>query len=214
MQQKIYPILIALTLLLVHCNQKKPDRALVVSKLKSASKLATVEYVVTKVVSSEHEAIIGKNTYFFAETEATIKAGIDLNKLREKDIEIDGSKISITLPPIELINFSYPADAFRIIEKYNYDSKIFTWRNFDIEKRDELYRQSEKSLRANIKDLGIEKTAKNNTIMLLTPIIESVGFKEVYIEFRDSSATIDQSEELKALKEEVEKLRKEMQKQD
>ena len=40
----------AMLLLMVSCSNE-PDRALVISKLKNSSKLATVEYIVTKVTN-------------------------------------------------------------------------------------------------------------------------------------------------------------------
>ncbi len=159
-------------------------RAVVVSKLKSSSKLATVEYVITKVISAKNERLLSK-TYFFAESEATIKAGIDLNKLREEDIIIKDKKINITLPEIEIISFSYPANAIKVIEDYTYDATIFTWNNFGFRERDELYRQAEEDIRKRIKDLNITKTAKKNTIKFLEPILRSTGFDEIYIQFKD-----------------------------
>lgn len=188
--KKIITIIIANILLLfgISC-ENNPDRSVVVSKLKSSAKLSTVEYVVTKVISAKNEKLFSK-TYFFAESEATIKAGIDLNKLKEEDIKIEDKKINLTLPAIEIISFSYPADAIKVIDSYTYNASIFTWNNFDFKKRDELYRQAEDDIRESIKDLEITKTAKKNTIKFLEPILRSVGFTEIYIQFKDDEALI------------------------
>ena len=205
-----YIILLSFLLFFITSCEQEPDRAVVVSKLKSSAKLATVEYVITKVVSAKNEKLLSK-TYFFAESEATVKAGIDLNKLREEDIIIEGKKINITLPEIEIISFSYPADAIKVIKGYTYDSKVFTWNNFGLEERDELYRQAEQDIRNSIKDLGITKTAKKNTIKFLEPILRSVGYTEIYIQFKDdenlkkeNKNLINQIKELKKSKKEEE----------
>jgi len=201
------PVLLLTIILFISCGDKGPNRAKVVSKLKGSAKLATVEYIVTKVISAENKVLLGKNTYFFAETEAHIKAGIDLDKLTEDDIKIVGTKITIKLPAIEIINFSYPADAFKVVDSYTYSAPLFWWRNFDIEKRDELYRQGETDIRDNIKYLGIVESARKNTIMFLKPVLESSGFEEIYISFHETddknlnqSDLVDQSEELKKQK--------------
>ena len=177
------------------CN-RNPDRALVISKLKNSAKLATVEYVVTKVITTRDQNWLAKDAYFFAETEATIKAGIDLDKLTEDDIKIDGTRISILLPPIEIINFSYPAEGFKVIEKYSDQQAIFKWNTISVATKDDLYRQGEADIRSSLDDLGIVKTAQKNTRLLLTKILRLSGFDEIYISFKKTEKLNTQDEKL------------------
>lgn len=170
--------------------KKEPDRAVVISKLKNSAKLATVEYIVTKVISAKDKNWFAKDAYFFAETEATIKAGIDLEKLKEEDINIKGSRISITLPPVEIINFSYPAEGFKVIQKYSDEAAVFKWNSIDVAQKDDLYRQGEADIRANIDDLGIIKSAESNTRTIIKKILTLSGFDEIYIEFSNSPKSI------------------------
>ncbi len=192
------------------CN-KEPDRALVISKLKNSAKLATVEYIVTKVISAKVDKNwFAKDAYFFAETQATIKAGIDLEKLKEDDIKIEGRKISIKLPPVEILNFSYPAEGYKVIEKYSDESSIFKWNSLDVADKDELYRQGETDIRAYLNDLGIIKTAQTNTRLLLKKILTISGFDEIYIEFSEGQDKIETQDKqiLNDLKEFFEKNKK------
>jgi hypothetical protein len=201
-----FTILSLVLVLLVSCKDE-PDRGMVISKLKNTSKLATVEYIVTKVISAKDKNWFARDAYFFAETEASIKAGIDLEKIREEDVKIDGKKISIKLPPVEVINFSYPAEGFRVIERYTDESSIFKWNSIDIETKDDLYRQGEADIRASIKDLGIIKSAQENTKLLLNKILTLSGFEEIYIEFRENQENIQTPDQqmLKDLSEFLEK---------
>ncbi len=188
---------ISILLLISSCsyfNDKGPQRGKVVSKLKSSAKLATVEYVVTKVIKSEKDNFILKNSYFFAQTEARIKAGINLDKLNEEDIEIEGTKIKLTLPPIEIINFSYPVESFKLIDKYTTKPGLFS-KAFTLEQRDELYRQGEKSIRASLKDLGIIERAKSNTKMLIEKILIASEFEEIYITFKEQEGLLSDQKE-------------------
>lgn len=180
-------ILLLLILTTISCN-KEPDRAMVISKLKNSAKLSTVEYIITKIISAKDHNWFAKDAYFFAETEATIKAGIDLDKLKDGDIQIDGTKISILLPPIEIINFSYPAEGFKVIEKYSDEAAIFKWNSISVATKDDLYRQGEADIRQYIDDLGIMNTAKKNTRVLLTKILSLSGFDEIYIEFKEQES--------------------------
>jgi len=188
-------VLLLLMILNTSCN-RNPDRALVISKLKNSAKLATVEYVVTKVITTRDQNWLAKDAYFFAETEATIKAGIDLDKLKEEDIKIDGTRISVNLPPIEIINFSYPAEGFRVIEKYSDQSAVFKWNTISVATKDDLYRQGEADIRSSLSDLGIVKTAQKNTRLLLTKILRLSGFDEIYITFKKSEKLNTQDETL------------------
>jgi hypothetical protein len=165
--------------------KNEPDRSLVISKLKNTAKLSTVEYIVTKVVSARIDKRFSADDYFFAETEATIKAGIDLEKLREEDVEIDGKKISLKLPPIEILNFSYPSEGFKVIEAYTDDNSLFKWNSLSVETKDDLYRQAEADIRESLNDLGITKTAEHNTKLLLNKILVLSGYEEIYIDFRE-----------------------------
>jgi len=194
--------LLAAFLISTSCNQE-PDRAMVISKLKNSAKLATVEYIVTKVISANDKNWFAKDAYFFAETEAVIKAGIDLEKLKEEDVKIEGRKISIKLPAVEIINLSYPAEGFKVIEKYSDESAIFRWNSISVNDKDELYRQGETDIRANIKDLGIIQTAQANTRILLKRILSISGFEEIYIEFADNPQGLETQDKqlMKDLKE-------------
>lgn len=182
--------------LLSACKRSGPDRAMVISKLKNSAKLATVKYVVTKIISTKDNNWFAKDAYFFAETEAVIKAGIDLDKLKDDDIKIKGSKISVLLPPIEIINFSYPSEGFKVIEQYTDEAAIFKWNSIDVGTKDDLYRQGEADIRQNIKDLGIINTAQKNTRLLLTKILRLSGFDEIYIDFRKQKNLDTQDEAL------------------
>ena len=195
-RKNVLVILLSFVVMASSCSRSGPDRAMVISKLKNSAKLATVEYVVTKVISTRDNNWFAKDAYFFAETEATIKAGIDLDKLKDEDIKIDGSKISVLLPPIEIINFSYPSEGFKVIEQYTDEAAIFKWNSIDVGTKDDLYRQGEADIRQNIKDLGIINTAQKNTRLLLTKILRLSGFEEIYIDFREQKSLETQDEAL------------------
>lgn len=194
-------ITFGIVIMLAACGKQEPDvdRGKVVNKIRSASKLATVEYVVTKVISAQKKHLLSKDTYFFAETEATIKAGIDLNKIRPEDIQIEGTQVQVELPAIELINFSYPAKGFHVIDDYTYNNFWLKWKNFSVMEKDKLYRMGEQDIRDNISNLGITQSAKENTRRLLSRILSKAGFDEIYISFKQQQNT----NVIKQLKEDI-----------
>src|SRR6187549_1331234 len=99
-------LLVVLCLALASCRD---NRGLVVGKVKKASRLATSEFVVDKVVFGVIRkkllwVIKLNDAKFIAHSQAVIKAGIDLEKLKEEDVTIQDKKISLKLPPVEVIN--------------------------------------------------------------------------------------------------------------
>lgn len=187
-------LLAAFSLLACQPGNRAPDRALVVSKVRSAAKLATVEYVVTKVISAEKSHWLARDSYFFAETEARIKAGIDLSKLRADDIIMAGTRIELTLPAVEIVNFSYPAEGFQIIEQYTTPGNKRLWNSFSPKDKDKLYREAESAIWKEMHQLGIYQTAQDNTRRFLRQILASLGFNEIYIHFRQPKQSLKQIE--------------------
>ena len=175
---------------------KGPKKAETISKLRNAAKLSTVEYVLSKIVLAKVKNTIAKDAQFFCISQARITAGIDFDKLREENVKIEGSKININLPPIEIINFSYPADSFQIVEKYNTDPAWYALNKINLETKDDLFRQAEISIRESIKDLGIVKSAQKNTVKLLTTLLRAAGYDEIYISFQEQSDPLQTAQKI------------------
>ena len=190
------PILLLLVLL-VSCNNK---RALVVGKIQKASKLATSEFTVDKLVFGvKNKRILWvvklNEAQFLAKSQATIKAGINLEKLEEEDITIYQNRISLTLPPIEVLNFSYPPESFEKIELLTYDA--FSTR-INIEDQEHFFREAEIDIRNNLKYMGIVETTQQKTRIMLEAMLRNLGYTEIYISFKEGKL-IPEVEELSEL---------------
>lgn len=175
------------------CDKVLPHRAMVVSKIRDVSKLASVEFVVTKMVMATKEKrflrlVKLNDATFFAQTEATIKVGIDLSKLNEEDITIENNKIKLTLPPVEVLNFSYPADKFHVDEDYSNTNPFGN--KLGIEDIDKIYQDAQLQVMRDANFLGLRSTAESKTIMLLNNLLEKIGFEEVYVQFKESTTPL------------------------
>ena len=172
-------------LALVACRQN--DRSLVVSRIKSAAKLATTEFVLDKTIMAAKDKKILffvplNAALFVAYTEATVTAGIDVNKLKKEDIVIEGTSISLKLPPVEVINFSYPFDKYRIDKELSQDEFL---NKFTLQEHEELYRQSELEIRSLLKQIGVVEQTEEKTRQMMENILKNLGYTEIYIEFRE-----------------------------
>ncbi len=185
-------LLFALVVSATSC--KKNDRALIVGKIQNASDLATTEFVIDKIVfgtKTKRLAFFKINeASFMAYSQAKVKAGIDLSKIRESDIRIEGNKIHIRLPPIEVINFSYPPANF-VEDSLISNPKIFL-NKINIRDQEEFFRLAELDIRENLQYMGIVKTTQTHTRQMFNVLLGSLGYKEIYINFENDDLIISQ----------------------
>ncbi|MEX2564539.1 MAG: DUF4230 domain-containing protein [Cyclobacteriaceae bacterium] len=187
-----WPIFFFLGFVFASCQNN--DRAMVVGKIQQASDLVTSEFVVDKVVFGKKTKSILfipiNEATFLAHSRARIKTGINLNEISEKDILISENKITLHLPAIEVINFSYPPEEF--VE----DTLISNTRRFlnriDLEDQEAFFRMAELEIRESLPFMGIVQTSQNNTRKLILALLHSFGFEEIYIHFESDQLLIPQ----------------------
>ncbi|MEM6642357.1 MAG: DUF4230 domain-containing protein [Bacteroidota bacterium] len=174
---------ICLLLLVASCQDR---RGLAIGKIKAAAALATTEFKVDKLVWGVKDKRILwfiqlNQAQFLAKSQAIIKAGIDLDKMGEDDIEIKGSRISLTLPHIEVINFSYPSEKFEkvdILTTNAFSTKI------DLDDQERFFQEAEIDIRNHLERMGIVKTTQQKTRIMLEAMLRNLGYTEIYIQFK------------------------------
>jgi len=186
------PFMAFIAVAVVFSSCKKNERALVVGKIQNASDLATTEFVIDKIVfgtKTKKLALLKiSEASFMAYSQAKVKAGIDLSKIREADIRIEGTKIHLELPSIEVINFSYPPASF-VEDSLISDPKVFL-NKIDIRDQEEFFRLAELDIRENLRYIGIVRTTQNHTRQLFQVLLGSLGYEEIYITFKSDDLII------------------------
>lgn len=185
-------LLIVTSLLLVGCKDK--DRHLVISKIKSTAKLATAETIIDKVVVGQKERrmfglVKVSNAEFVAYTQATVKTGINLNKLQKEDVTIENGIIEINLPPIEVLDFVYSFEDYRI-DSILSDNDILN--KIDVIDQEDFFRKAEVDIRKHLKYMGITEQTKENTRKMIEGMLKNLGYEEIYITFTESDDLIQQ----------------------
>ncbi|HYC86941.1 MAG TPA: DUF4230 domain-containing protein [Chryseosolibacter sp.] len=178
--------IVLMTLVLFSSGCKEQKRSLALGKVKAAARLATTEVRMTKMVFAtqklEFLGIIPVNeAYFAARTQATVKAGIDLDEIKPEDIDIDHNKISVQLPPVRVVDFIYPFDKYEI--DYSITSNAFA-NTISLEKHEELYRKAELEIRRLLPHMGIREAAERNTRQMMEKLLANLGFTEIYVTFK------------------------------
>ncbi len=162
----------------------KPDiQGVILNRLKQASKLATVKFTYNKIVWGEKEKrlfIKLRNSSFLAYSRVEITAGIDLAKIKPGNIALGPKSIQLTLPPVEIITYSYPFQEVEVDPNYTSNRFLNTIRVEDME---EFLRQADADIRMSLGHLGIENRARENTRALLTKILRKFDFEVIAIGF-------------------------------
>lgn len=192
MRRIVYILAISLLLVFTACQKNK--RHLVISKIKSTAKLATTETIIDKVVIGQKERkIFGlvkiSNAEFVAYSQAIVKTGIDLTKIKRNDIKIEGNIIELNLPPIEVLDFAYPFERY-VIDTILSDNDIFN--KIDVIDQEDFFRKAEIDIRKHLKYMGITEQTQENTRKLMEGLLKNLGYEEIYISFADSTNLIQE----------------------
>lgn len=163
----------------------KEDRGLVVGKVKKASKLATAEFTIDKIVYGVKRkrllwAVKLSDSKFLAHSQAVIKAGVNLQKLKKEDVDIQDKMISLKLPAVEVINFSYPSEKFHQDSLISGDAFL---NKISLDEQEEYFQDAETDIRNNLQFMGIVETTEKKTRLMLETLLKTMGYQEIYIEF-------------------------------
>ncbi len=156
------------------------DKRALVNKIQKIAKLATVEFRLRKILFAKKEKkflvfSLGIATYV-AWIEPKIEAGIDIDRIGERDIVIDErlKQVYVTLPPIEIISYDFNEEGI------NEDHNLTTGRLFNkisLEDREKILRDADKDIRAYLNFLDIEAEAQRSTRKYFGKFFQSLGYK-------------------------------------
>jgi Protein of unknown function (DUF4230) len=175
-------LLFLLCLVLLACNRKKAAQQEIMS-LKNMSDLATVEYVVTKIIKTNDNKDwykIGDRKILMS-CQATIKAGIDFAKIEVDDIAIDGDEVTLTLPPAKMISLNIRPEDIKV----EFQEVGVLRQSFNQSEKDFLLSQGESQIRSSVEAIGVLKTAETNATVFLTQFLKQLGYKKITVRFGD-----------------------------
>ena len=203
MKRQIGFIIIGLlTLLTTSCGRSDATEAeevsaidsipLLVTQIQRCSRLYTTEYRIHKLVTCESNRQISGFGFSFGldvfgdrkiiiPIDATLKGYIDMSQIRAQHIDRQGDRISITLPDPEVMMTSTRIDHENIKEFVTGFRDDFTDSEMSA-----FEKQGRKAIIAEIPELGVERTARENAGRILVPLIAQMGFSEqnITINFR------------------------------
>ncbi|NDJ55075.1 MAG: DUF4230 domain-containing protein [Chloroflexi bacterium] len=152
------------------------DAQTVVRQIQTLSQLTTISYTIEKVITAESgEGPLG---FLFRDrlllvAQGEVRAGVDLSRIGEDDIQVVGTSVFVTVPASEIFVATLNND-----ETYVYDRETAVLgQTVDLET---LARQAaeEEILQAALED-GILDQAQENAEDTLEGLLRALGFEEV-----------------------------------
>jgi hypothetical protein len=152
----------------------------IVRQIQQLQRLETVSYTADKIISGGHA-----NAYFpnflagdrlLLVVHGEVIAGINLANLQPGDVEIQGQKASIHLPPAEVLSTRIDSAKTRV---YSRETGLFSSPDPNLES--EVRAEAERELQQDALQDGILKTAADNAGSTIAGMLRGFGFREVDI---------------------------------
>ncbi len=152
----------------------------ILQQVKTLSELVTVQYVLEKVegleVPSEHLVgqILGSENRLLLLAHGTVKAGIDLGKLKPDDFIVEGKTIFITLPNAQITDVYLDEKLTRVIDR---KTGLFAPSDKDLEQT--VRQMAVDDLRRAAREGSILKAADERARAQLRALLLQLGFEKV-----------------------------------
>jgi hypothetical protein len=159
-------------------TQINVDQPTVVHQIQQLQRLETVSYSMDKIISGEHDnAYLPKflaGDRLLLVVHGEVVGGINLASLQPGDVQIQGQKVSIHLPPAEVLSTRIDNARTRV---YSRDTGLFSSPDPNLES--EVREEAERQLRQAALQDGILKIATDNARSTISGMLKGFGFLQV-----------------------------------
>jgi hypothetical protein len=152
------------------------NTATVVKQVQALSDLVTVKYVLEKVVVLEDVKWYGESRVLLL-AHGVVKAGIDLKRLTPEDVTISDKKITLHLPPPQIMDAYLDDKNSQVI-----DHSTGLLRSFDKNLEQTARQNAVDDINRAARQGGILEDAQKQAEVELTSFLHQAGF--VQVEFR------------------------------
>lgn len=161
----------------------------IVKQIQSVSQLTTSVFVMDSIVPTSSSRKIGNwvvaetNLLYIARGE--VKAGLDLSAITVDDVVIDKDKITITLPPVKILDEKIDVNQSQV---YHYDRGFL---NLGPDVAPELQAKAQEETLIKIKNTACQQKildqAQEKAVILITELMKNSGFATVEVKINSSN---------------------------
>lgn len=160
------------------------DTPSLVRQVQGLNQLVSVRYVLEKVVIFEDVKWYGENRLLMI-AHGVAHAGVDLSRMQPGDIEVDGTRVRLSLPPPQMLDVHLDDRRTRVVER-----STGVLREYDKDLEQEARRQAVDQIKLAARDAGILRDAETRAAAQLRDFLGALGFTEVEIRTRHASVPL------------------------
>ena len=160
------------------------SQAAVVKEIRDLNRLETSTFTIEKIIDAKttgnifQEVLYGDKILLIAHGQ--VIAGVDLSKLKNEDVTVEGTKLTMKLPAPEILVSRLDNEKTRV---YDRQQGLLSKGQKDIES--EARKQAELSIKVAACEAGILKTASDSAVKQLTTLFSTLGFTEIQIDIAE-----------------------------
>lgn len=158
----------------------------VIKQMKALNRLETASFTIEKVIDAGtdgnrfQEVLFGDHILLIAHGE--VIAGFDLSELKEDDARIEGSTITLQLPPPKVLVAKLDNEQTRVFDR---QQGLLTKGDKDLES--EARKAAEQTIQQAACQGGILNEASTNARKQLTTLLKALSFTDVIIQIPEGS---------------------------
>jgi hypothetical protein len=161
---------------------------LIVKQVQTLSELTTTKFIMDAIVpiSSSRKLgnlVIGETNLLYV-ARGEVKAGLDLSKISETDVLIDGNTLKIILPAPEIVDEKIDVNQSQV---YDYDRGFL---NLGPDVAPELQTQAQRQTLAKIIETACQQKildqANEKAIILINGLMQTAGYEKVEVKTTES----------------------------
>lgn len=162
------------------------DRASVIKEMRSLQRFETAVFTVEKVIDGGTQGNVFQQFLFGDKilliAHGQVIAGFDLSQISEKDIEVKGQNIRVTLPKPQILVTTLDNTQTKV---YDRTRGILTPGDKDLESK--ARSAAETSISKAACDGGILKQASDNARKQISAFLSALGFSQISIDIPEGS---------------------------
>lgn len=164
---------------LAACGNDRDIPETEVYQIRSIGTLSTTEYTLGKVIkwNDEGEWYTFGDRKILLSCKARVKAGINLNAIKDSDIAIKGKQLTIQLPPPEIVSFEMDPEWIRT-EMTDVNGFRSDFSQLD---KSKVLQKGEESIRKDLQKLHILEEAEQNGKRFIVDFYKNLGFEQVIV---------------------------------
>jgi hypothetical protein len=160
-----------------------PPPVVTIQGIKAQAELATVEYTAVTEIYKEHvpegwfDDLIGTRERMLLLVYGEVRAGFDLSEIEADDLQVEGTRVRLVLPPPKILNSSIDFEQTHVV--YYQNSLIFDQRDPNLQ--GEALQEAQVALEEAALTAGIINQAGDYGQVYYENFLYSLGFTEVEV---------------------------------